>query len=134
VLLDVAGTDDSGIADVTLAGKGISISVEIEAVMNRRDKVFRVSTLVSQELCGKDITNLQTKDVTVELDTLTFKIRDSKHDLLYKFVKTVATGVIKKAIIAGFSAGIRAGLNEVHEQLLQVRNTVSNSFATTAGF
>lgn len=73
----------------------------------------------------EEFTDSQTKDVTVELDTLTFKIRDSKHDLLYKFVKSVATGVIKKAIIAGFSAGIRAGLNEAHEQLLQVRNTVS---------
>lgn len=98
---------DHGLADVVIAGKGISLDVEIEAVQHRRDQVFKVN------------------HVKVELDTLTWKIRDSKHDLLYKFLKSIATGVIKKAIIAGISAGVRSGLDTAHEQLLQVRNTVS---------
>ena len=33
---------DHGLADVILAGQGISIDVELESVENRRDSVFRV--------------------------------------------------------------------------------------------
>ena len=51
---------DHGIADVAIAGKGLSISIEIEAVTGKRNQVFR------------------TKDVTVEIDDMTWKIRDSK--------------------------------------------------------
>ena len=34
---------DHGLADVVIAGKGISIEVELETVENRRDTVFKVS-------------------------------------------------------------------------------------------
>lgn len=56
-----------------------------------------------------------------------FSIRDSKHDLLYKFVKTVATGTIKKAITVAVQAAIRAALKELDDQLVQVRNTADEA-------
>jgi len=100
---------DHGLADVVIAGKGISVDIEIESVTGRRDKVFNVN------------------HVKVDVDTLKFSIRDSKHDLLYKFVKATATNTIKKAIEAGIKAGIHSGLNNLHDQLLQVKNTVEDA-------
>ena len=98
---------DHGLADVVISGKGVSVDVEIESVTGRRDRVFKVN------------------HVKVDIDTLKWSIRDSKHDLLYKFVRSTATGVIKKAIQTAVSAAIRTALDQAHEQLLQVRNTVS---------
>jgi len=100
---------DHGIADVVIAGKGISVDVELESVENRRDSIFRIV------------------HINVQLDTLKFSIRDSKHDLLYKFVKTIATGVIKKAVTVAIQAAIRSALNNVEEQLVQVRNNMEDA-------
>lgn len=98
---------DRGIADVVIARNGITVDIEVETVENRRDSVFRV------------------KSVTTKIDELSFKIRESKHDLLYKFIKGAATGAIKKAISAAVEKGIRTGLEFVDEQLAEVRNTVN---------
>ena len=98
---------DHGLADVVIAGQGISVDVGLESVENRRDSVFRVN------------------HVNVKMDTLKFSIRDSKHDLLYKFVKTVATGTIKKAITVAVQSAMRKALEQVDDQLVQVRNAVS---------
>lgn len=100
---------DHGLADVILAGKGMSIDVELESVENRRDSVVRVN------------------HVHTSIDTLTFSIRDSKHDLLYKFVKSVATGTIKKAIQAAVDNAIRTAVGHLDDQLVQVRNTVDDA-------
>ncbi|ORY35471.1 hypothetical protein BCR39DRAFT_460742 [Naematelia encephala] len=100
---------DHGLADVIIAGKGISVDVELESVFNRRDSVFKIN------------------HVKVELDTLSFSIRDSKHDLLYKFVKSVATGVIKKAITVGMQTAIRTALGHLDDQLTEVRNTAEDA-------
>lgn len=100
---------DHGLADVILAGKGMSIDVELESVENRRDSVVRVN------------------HVHTTIDTLTFSIRDSKHDLLYKFVKSVATGTIKKAIQAAVDNAIRTAVGHLDDQLVQVRNTVEDA-------
>jgi hypothetical protein len=40
---------DHGIADVVIAGQGISVDVELESVENRRDSVFRVCRLISRQ-------------------------------------------------------------------------------------
>lgn len=100
---------DHGLADVILAGKGMSIDVELESVEKRRDSVVRVN------------------HVHTSIDTLQFSIRDSKHDLLYKFVKSVATGTIKKAIQAAVDNAIRTAVGHLDDQLVQVRNTVDDA-------
>ncbi|WRT68357.1 uncharacterized protein IL334_005333 [Kwoniella shivajii] len=100
---------DHGLADVVIAGKGIGIDVELESVDNRRDSVFKVN------------------HVNVEIDTLKFSIRDSKHDLLYKFVKSIATGLIKKAITAAVQVAMRTALGHLDDQLVEIRNRVDDA-------
>jgi len=100
---------DRGLADVVIAGKGISVEVDIETVHNRRDSVFRV------------------RNVKTQVDTLTFSIRDSKHNLLYKFIRATATGVIKKAIAAAVSTAIRTALGHLDDQLTEIRNNVEEA-------
>ncbi|ORX38560.1 hypothetical protein BD324DRAFT_578011 [Kockovaella imperatae] len=100
---------DHGLADVVIAGRGISIDIEVESVENRRDSVFKVN------------------HVNVELDTLKFSIRDSKHDLLYKFIKGIATGVIKKAITVAVQSAIKSALEHADDQLVEVRNTMERA-------
>jgi hypothetical protein len=100
---------DRGLADVVIAGKGISVEVDIETVHNRRDSVFRV------------------RNVKTQVDTLTFSIRDSKHNLLYKFIRATATGVIKKAIAAAVSVAIRTALGHLDDQLTEIRNNVEEA-------
>ncbi|WVQ82003.1 hypothetical protein IAT38_004130 [Cryptococcus sp. DSM 104549] len=100
---------DHGIADVVLAGKGISIDVELESIENRRDTVFK------------------TNFVNVDIDTLKFSIRSSKHDLLYKFIKSTATGLIKKAITAAVQNAMHTALGHLDEQLVEVRNRVDEA-------
>jgi len=78
-------------------------------VENRRDNVFKVN------------------HVNVQLDTLKFAIRDSRHDLLYKFVKGVATGTIKKAITVAVQSAIRTALEHADDQLVEVRNTMNEA-------
>lgn len=56
----ISQLSDHGLADVIISGKGISVEAEIESVENRRADVFRVTK------------------VHVDIDHMTFKIRDSK--------------------------------------------------------
>lgn len=100
---------DSGLADVVIARNGISIEVELETVENRRDSVFVV------------------RRVDTTIDELSFKLRDTKHDLLYKFIKGPATGVIKKALAKAVETGIRSALEYVDEQLVEIRSTIDES-------
>ncbi|WVN90208.1 uncharacterized protein L203_105444 [Cryptococcus depauperatus CBS 7841] len=100
---------DHGVADVIIAGKGISVDVELESIENRRDTVFK------------------TNFVKVNIDTLKFAIRNSKHDLLYKFIKSTATGLIKKAITAAVQKAVHTALGHLDEQLVEVRNRVDEA-------
>lgn len=100
---------DHGIADVILAGKGISVDVQVESVEGRRDQVIRVN------------------HVKANIDTFKFSIRDSKHDLLYKFIKGTASGVIKKAIATAIEVAIKTALEHLDDQLVEVRNTMDDA-------
>jgi hypothetical protein len=99
---------DAGVADVLIGGKGISVKVTLET-NNRRDSTFSV------------------KDIDVDIDTLKFAIRDSHHDLLYKFVKTVATSTIRKAIEAAIHGALRSALEHVDDQVTEVRNRMNEA-------
>jgi len=100
---------DHGLADVIISGKGISVDAEIESVEHRRGDVFKVN------------------HVKVDIDNMTWKIRDSKHDLMYKFLKSTCTAIIKKAIQAAVSVALRNALEEANSQLAQVRNTAAEA-------
>jgi hypothetical protein len=48
-------------------------------------------------------------------------------DILYKFLKGTATGVIKKAIQAAVSSALRNALEEADSQITQIRNTAEEA-------
>ncbi|WVQ99967.1 hypothetical protein IAU59_007110 [Kwoniella sp. CBS 9459] len=95
---------DHGLADVVISGKGISVEVALSTVENRRDSVFKVDK------------------VDVDIDNLTWSIRESKHNFLYKLVKATATGLIKKAVQTAVEVAIRTALGHADDQLVEIRN------------
>ncbi|KAF8874992.1 hypothetical protein BD779DRAFT_1450453 [Infundibulicybe gibba] len=102
---------DSGLADVILGGEGLTATV----------------TLVS---AGKDQTSVfKVEGVHVKVDTLKFSIRDSKHDFLYKTLKPLATGLVKKQIQKAIADAITTGLEYVDGQLVGVRDRMASAKA-----
>jgi folate-dependent phosphoribosylglycinamide formyltransferase PurN len=65
---------------VLLGGEGLTATVHLTSAEKDKSSVFKV------------------KNVNVKMDTLKFSIRDSKHDLLYKTLKPLATGLVKKQV------------------------------------
>jgi len=61
-------------------------------------------------------------EVKVTVDSMKFSIRDSKHDLLYKTLKPLASGLIKKQIQKAIQDGLRTALEYVDGQLVGVRD------------
>ncbi|KAH7327708.1 hypothetical protein B0J17DRAFT_680633 [Rhizoctonia solani] len=104
---------DSGLADVLLGGEGLSAKVHIKSAPPKdKSSVFHV------------------KDVRVKIDSLKFSIRDSKHDALYKIVKPLATGLIKKQIAKAIEDAIRTGLEYIDEQLVATRDRMNDAQST----
>ncbi|TFK32241.1 hypothetical protein BDQ12DRAFT_659490 [Crucibulum laeve] len=95
---------DSGLADVVLGGEGLSVSFRVLSYSTDPTSVFKVH------------------DVHVKIDTLKFSIRDSKHDFLYKTLRPLATGLIKKQIQKAFHDAIVTALQYVDGQLVGVRD------------
>lgn len=61
-------------------------------------------------------------DVHVKVDSLKFSIRDSKHDFLYKTLKPLATGLVKRQIQKAIREALHTGLEYVDGQLVAVRD------------
>lgn len=70
------------------------------------------------------------KNVVVKVDTLKFSIRDSKHDFLYKTLKPLATGLVKKQIQKAIRDAITTGMEYVDGQLVGVRDRYAAAKAT----
>ncbi|KAF9035150.1 hypothetical protein BJ165DRAFT_1510493 [Panaeolus papilionaceus] len=100
---------DSGIADVIVGGSGISATVKLASVKHDKSSVFRVQT------------------VDVKVDSLKFSIRDSKHDFLYKTLKPLATGLVKKQIQKAVQDALRTGLEYIDGQLVGVRDRMAEA-------
>ncbi|KAJ3775469.1 hypothetical protein FB446DRAFT_786011 [Lentinula raphanica] len=99
---------DSGLADVLLGGDGLSATVHLES--------------------SSDPTTLyDIKNIAVKVDTLKFAIRDSKHDLLYKTLRPLATGLIKKQIQKAVADAMRTGLEWLGEELVAVRDRMNEA-------
>jgi len=61
------------------------------------------------------------KNVHVKVDALKFSIRDSRHDLLYKTLRPLATGLIKRQVAKAIEDGIRSGFEWADRELFKVR-------------
>jgi len=103
---------DSGLADVLLGGHGLTITAHVSSAEKDKSSVFKV------------------KDVNVKVDTLKFSIRDSKHDLLYKTLKPLATGLVKKQLQKAIADSVRTALEYVDGQLVGVRDRMAEAKAT----
>jgi hypothetical protein len=100
---------DSGIADVVLGGNGLTATATLVSAGKDRSSVFKVH------------------DVNVKVDTLKFKIRDSKHDLLYKTLHPLAARLIKKQIQKALADAIETGFEYVDGQLVRVRDDMQTA-------
>jgi len=99
---------DSGIADVLLAGQGISGEIHLEST-GRPGHAFNVV------------------DVKVKVDTLKFKVREAKHSFLISVIRPLATGLVKKTIEAAIAGGIRSGLDQVNAQLSDIKERLDDA-------
>jgi len=100
---------DSGLADVQLGGQGLSATVTVKSATKDKSSVFTVER------------------VRVKVGSLKFSIRDSKHDLLYKTFKPLATRLIKKQIQKALADAIRTGFEYVDGQLVGVRDRMAEA-------
>lgn len=100
---------DSGLADVLLGGEGLSVTAHVASAGKDSSSVFKV------------------KNVHVKVGTLKFSIRDSKHDLLYKTLRPLATGLVKKQLQKAISDAVRTGLEYVDGQLVAVRDRMQEA-------
>lgn len=103
---------DSGLADVLLGGNGLTVTAHVSSAEKDKSSVFKV------------------KDVTVKVDTLKFSIRDSKHDLLYKTLRPLATGLVKKQLQKAVEGAVRTALEYVDGQLVGVRDSMAEAKAS----
>ena len=63
----------------------------------------------------------------MKVDTLKFSIRDSKHDLLYKTLRPLATGLVKRQVQKAIQDAVRTGLEYVDGQLVTVRDRMQEA-------
>ncbi|KAF8481546.1 hypothetical protein DFH94DRAFT_731269 [Russula ochroleuca] len=103
---------DSGLADVLLGGQGLTATVHLVSAGKDKSSVFKV------------------KSVRVKVDSLKFSIRDSKHDILYKTLRLLATNLIKKQIQKAVADAITTGMEYVDGQLVAVRDRVNEARAS----
>lgn len=105
--------NEKGTADVFLGGKGLTVTVHLEAENAPRTKKSRHIFTVKQ--------------VVAKVDKLKFAIRDSKHDTLIKVLRPLATGIIKKAVSKAAEQGIRNALQDVDRQLVELRDRIERN-------
>lgn len=137
---------DSGLADVLLGGDGLSVCFSRVVLKHRLTIRFSQAT-IHLESSSDPTTLYDIKNIAVKVDTLKFAIRDSKHDLLYKTLRPLATGLIKKQIQKAVSPppqflyffcdayihslqvadGMRTGLEWLGEELIAVKDRMNEA-------
>ncbi|KAJ7041872.1 hypothetical protein C8F04DRAFT_1252363 [Mycena alexandri] len=105
---------DSGLADVVLGGEGLTATVTLTSSKDT-SSVFSVAR------------------VRVKVGSLKFRIRDTKHDLLYKTFKPLATRLVKKQIQKALADAIRTGFEYVDGQLVGVRDRMDEAKGSDDG-
>jgi hypothetical protein len=118
---------DSGLADVQLGGQGLTVRVPFYTLRTLTAPQATVH-LVSAD---KDKSSVfKVKSVRVKVDSLKFSIRDSKHDILYKTLRLLASNLIKKQIQKAVVDAITTGMEYVDGQLVAVRDRVNEARAS----
>jgi hypothetical protein len=100
---------DSGLVDFVLGGEGVNVTVKLVSSSKDHTSVFKV------------------KSVHAKVASLKFSVRDSKHDFLYKTLKPLVTGLVKKQIRKAIEDGVRTGLEYVDGQLIAVRDRMAEA-------
>ncbi|KAG7087026.1 hypothetical protein E1B28_013005 [Marasmius oreades] len=100
---------DSGVADLVLGGEGMSVDVQLQ---NSKDP-------------GR-LFDIQKVAVKIE-GSLKVSIRDTKHDMLYKTLKPLMMGLVKKQIQKAAEGGIKSGLEWVSEELMAVKDRMEEA-------
>jgi len=100
---------DSGLADFILGGEGANVTVKLVSSSKDHTSVFKV------------------RSVHAKVTSLKFSIRDSKHDFLYKTLKPLATGLVKRQIQKAIEDSVRTGLEYVDGQLVGVRDRMAEA-------
>lgn len=90
---------DRGVASVTIGGKGISVAVRVQSVTDNPAKTFKVS------YCKCNVNNIK------------IKINDSNHDMLYKTIRPLVIGQIRKQIARGIEGKIIESLNQLDQKV-----------------
>lgn len=90
---------DHGVASLTVGGKGISISLRIQSVVDNPAKTFKVTS------CKCNVDNLKVK------------VNDSNHDMLYKALQPLILGSIRKQIARAIELKITDLLNQGDHKL-----------------
>ena len=104
---------DSGLADVMLGGAGVSVHVTlISSPKHDKSSLFRVH------------------QVNVKVDGLKFSIRDSKHDFLYKTLRPLASGLIKRQIQKAIRDALVTSLEYVDGRLVDVKQRMDSARET----
>jgi hypothetical protein len=115
---------DSGLADVLLGGQGLTVRIPF-SILPTLTALQATVHLVSAD---KDKSSVfKVKSVRVKVDSLKFSIRDSKHDILYKTLRLLATNLIKKQIQKAVVDAITTGMEYVDGQLVAVRDRVNEA-------
>ncbi|KAJ7840336.1 hypothetical protein B0H13DRAFT_2366308 [Mycena leptocephala] len=100
---------DSGLADVVLGSEGLTVRVSLRRICSSRARAH------------------------VKVGSVKFSIRDSKHDVLYKVMKQLATRLIKKQIQKALADAIRTGFEYIDGQLVGARDRMAKAKASDDG-
>ena len=112
---------DSGLADVLLGGQGLTVRMSFDILPS----LTLLQATVHLVSADKDKSSVfKVKSVRTKVDSLKFSIRDSKHDILYKTLRPLATALIKKQLQKAVTDAITTGMEYVDGQLVAVRDRV----------
>lgn len=109
--IGVPKVTDSGLADVLLGGQGLTVAAHLASSDKDKSSVFKV------------------KNVDVNVDTLKFSIRDSKHDALYKTLLPLVNGLIKRKVQNAIGGAVTTLLEYIDEQLVAIRDQMEEAKA-----
>ncbi|OBZ91473.1 Uncharacterized protein C32A11.02c [Choanephora cucurbitarum] len=90
---------DRGVASINIGGKGITLTVRVNTVNDNPAKTFKVVH------CKANV------------DNLSIKVKDSKHDLLYKTLRPILASQIRKQIARGIETKVIEMLNQGDQKL-----------------
>ena len=90
---------DRGVASLVVGGKGISIATRITTVTDNPAKTFKVAS------CKCNVDNLKVK------------VNDSNHDILYKAIRPLVIGQVKKQVARAIEEKMIALVNQLDQRV-----------------